>query len=537
MKLMRTALIVSHRYLGIALSLLVAVWFASGIVMMYAGGMPRLDSQVRLERLPNVDLSKVNLTLAQAAEKLGMDPSAGWDSSPGRGAGRLVLLTIMDRPGDRVGGEGIVFADNGEVFRDIDEAQAHSIATRFLNLPPENVRFDRTLTEVDQWTLGQGRLMPQYKFTADDGLGTEVYVQPRTGEVSLMTTRMDRTLAWLGVIPHWLYFAPLRVNQPLWYDIMVWTSGIACIIAVLGLILAFTQWRRTKPFQLKKSIPYAGWMRWHYITGAVFGVTTLTFAYSGLLSMEPFAWTSAEGLQVPRNTFTGGATDLQSFKTFDPPAWNAALAGRDIQEIEFSRIQDQSFYVVRLALNGPAYAFRRERLHEAYNANVGVEQDQVLVSADALQVKQEPFSTDSLVTRLKGSISSAPIVEETLLTEYDSYYYSRRELQPLPILRVKFGDPMETWVYVDPKMSQVVAEIHRLNRLERWLYSGLHNFDFKVLYDYRPAWDIVMLLLCLGGLASSGIGAYLGIKRMRRGVGRALAGLGTGGVRRPEPAE
>jgi hypothetical protein len=42
-------------------------------------------------------------------------------------------------------------------------------------------------------------------------------------------------------------------------------------------------------------------------------------------------------------------------------------------------------------------------------------------------------------------------------------------------------------------------------------------------YDYRPAWDIVMLLLCLGGLGSSGIGAYLGIARMRRPAVRRMA--------------
>ena len=35
-----------------------------------------------------------------------------------------------------------------------------------------------------------------------------------------------------------------------------------------------------------------------------------------------------------------------------------------------------------------------------------------------------------------------PIVEQRLLTEYDDYYYSRGEVTPLPVLRVKFGDPM-----------------------------------------------------------------------------------------------
>jgi hypothetical protein len=136
---------------------------------------------------------------------------------------------------------------------------------------------------------------------------------------------------------------------------------------------------------------------------------------------------------------------------------------------------------------------------------------------------------------LKSAIPNTPIVEQTVLTDYDSYYYSRRDFQPLPALRVKFADPMETWVYVDPKTSRVVAEVHRLNRLERWLYSGLHKFDFRILYEYRPAWDIVMLVLCLGGLVASSIGGYLGIKRIARNTVRGARGLGNG-ARKPAPA-
>jgi len=52
LKLLRKSLILTHRYMGIALSLLAVMWFATGIVMMYAGGMPRLTPQTRIERLP-----------------------------------------------------------------------------------------------------------------------------------------------------------------------------------------------------------------------------------------------------------------------------------------------------------------------------------------------------------------------------------------------------------------------------------------------------------------------------------------------------
>jgi hypothetical protein len=72
--------------------------------------------------------------------------------------------------------------------------------------------------------------------------------------------------------------------------------------------------------------------------------------------------------------------------------------------------------------------------------------------------------------------------------------------------------------------------------VERWLYSGLYNFDLRVLYDYRPLWDIVMLLLCFGGLASSGIGAYLGTKRLIRGTRRTTGRVGAPSAVQP-PAE
>ena len=70
-------------------------------------------------------------------------------------------------------------------------------------------------------------------------------------------------------------------------------------------------------------------------------------------------------------------------------------------------------------------------------------------------------------------------------------------------------------------MSQIVAQVHRLNRVERWLYNGLHSLDFSFWYDKRPLWDIGMIALLLGCLASTTIGFCLGIKRMRRGVMRA----------------
>ena len=67
MSFLRKLLILAHRYLGIVLSVLAVIWFATGIVMMYAGGMPQLTAQMRRDRLPDLDLSRVQLSPAEAA--------------------------------------------------------------------------------------------------------------------------------------------------------------------------------------------------------------------------------------------------------------------------------------------------------------------------------------------------------------------------------------------------------------------------------------------------------------------------------------
>ena len=74
---------------------------------------------------------------------------------------------------------------------------------------------------------------------------------------------------------------------------------------------------------------------------------------------------------------------------------------------------------------------------------------------------------------------------------------------------------------------------HRLNRVERWLYNGLQSLDFSFWYNQRPWWDIGMITLLLGGLASTAMGLYLGIQRLRRGVASKMKSRGGVAVGQP----
>jgi len=89
---------------------------------------------------------------------------------------------------------------------------------------------------------------------------------------------------------------------------------------------------------------------------------------------------------------------------------------------------------------------------------------------------------------------------------------------------VKFGDSDATWFYVDPRMGQVVTRFTRRERLQRWIYHGLHSLDFNFWYYNGPVWRATMVALNTGGAFLSIIGLLLAIKRVKRGTKRVLIG-------------
>jgi hypothetical protein len=447
-------------------------WFISGIAMIYARGMPALTPETRFERLPALNTASIRLTPAQAAAKSELGPP-----------GSAELLTILKRPAYRF--DGItVFADDGELFEVTPESAAEA-AQLFSDLPEDQVRPAGVLMKVDQWTIGKNPHLPIYKFAVDDGEGTELYVSGILGEVIVMTTRSSRRLAWVAAIPHWFYFESLRTRPQLWRQTILWTSGLGTMAALIGLILAFIQYRRRPPH-----IPYKGWLRWHYITGAIFGVFTVTWVFSGFLSVEPWYWASDGAIGgAQAAALQGGELDLQKFPTGLPQLPETSGA----KEVEYLTIQGEAYYRVRTNTDAST-----------------------LISAPALQVRSEPFSVESLMERVLAANPELQVLESALLEDYDSYYYAFERRAPLPVLRIKFDDPESTWLYVDPQMSQLVGRAHRRERLQRWIYHGFHSLDFSFWYYNRPVWDIGVIVLSLGGTLLSVIGIVIAWKRLFR---------------------
>jgi len=468
----RRWLILAHRYLGIALCGLFLSWFLSGIAMIYARGMPDLPRTARLEQMPLLDPALIKVSPIEAARRADrLRP------------GEVKLLTIIGRPAFQFGPAVpvTIFADNGQRLEHLMASEAIAIASGFTGIPTEAIRANGVLTQPDQWTLGQRRVMPVHKLAASDDRGTVIYVSEPLGEVVMTTTSASRRLAWISAIPHWLYFAALRRHDRLWASAVLWLSGAGCVAVLLGLLLAVVQYRAR----------YVGLMKWHYRLGVLFGAISLTWVFSGFLSMQPGDWASSDAVApAVAEAVSGGPVDLSQFPPLEADAWPAT--GLWIRELELARIHHVPAYIAR----------GRDR--------------SAVIAAAPPYAELGAASVDSILQRISAVSALPQVRESTLLSAYDAYYYDRDRALPLPVLRLRFADRDRTWVYIDLQRCRLVAALSSRARVERWLYHGLHSLDFPFLYGKRPLWDGVVIALCGGGAFLSATAIAIAFKRLFR---------------------
>lgn len=470
--------------MGVAFCLLFAWWFVSGIFMMY-WDYPSVSAEDRLERAPFLDASRVKLSAAEAYAKLSskQPPSAtGLAVFDGRPAYRF-------RAGR--GGQMLVYADTGEQ-QDVFSPELNlRTASAWTGQPAADAKVEE-ITKPDQWTLEGGlrNLRPLWKYSWPNG--DQVYISENTGEVVQSTTSSSRLFAHLGAIPHWLYYTPLRQNGPLWSKVVIWSSGLATIAALMGLIVGIVMYSPKR----RVSIPYSGQKRLHHIVGLFFGIVTCTWGFSGMLSMEPFPL--AEGRPVSNRgiatALRGKRPSLEQYAAKFPSEALAQLGpGFKTKELEFTSFAGEPVY---LATAGRG-------------------------TTRVIPISGEPvdaFNHERILNIVTNAARPATIAEARLMTQYDAYYLDRSRQRPLPVLFVQLNDEAHSRYYIDPKTAQIAGSYRSGTEswVNRWLYHGLHSINFPWLYNYRPAWDIVVLTLMLGGTTLCVTSVIIGFQLVRR---------------------
>ncbi|MGO4326071.1 PepSY domain-containing protein [Cupriavidus sp. 2TAF22] len=480
-----------HRWAGIAGCLLIAMWFLSGLVMMYVA-FPALTDAERLAGLPPLDLPAVRVTPAAAMA------SAGLERFP-----RSLRLEMMGtqpvyRMVDWRGTPHTVSARDGAPIGQVDAATAQDIAARFARVG--KARWVET-AERDQWTVPNGlnAWRPLHRIALDDDAGTELYVSARTGEVMRDTRRAERFWNWLGAVPHWLYFTPVRADPPLWRQVVLWTSGVCMAVAVSGIWIGWLRLRVQRRFahgSAGGTSPYHGWMAWHHVAGLGGALFLLAWLASGWLSVNPNQWFPGRNFDQAALERYAGQT-LPRFADLDGSALASQLraAGRP-REIRMTWQAGQPVLLVATAAQDGL----------AYRADTGA----------ALAPTGE-----RLTAAAASLVPGAGIAGSELLTQPDDYWYSHHQPRKLPVLRVRFDDAAATWAYLDATNGSLLGRSDGSRRAYRWLFNAAHSWDLGWLLRHRPAWDIAVWALSAAGLLISVSGVVIGWRRLFRPRRRA----------------
>ena len=464
------ALVVLHRYLGVAVGLVMTMWFVSGIVMMYVG-FPQLQEAERLRvqaPVPWQECCRFGERLVsddQAILRAQVEAHSGGPALRLRRAGQPDALVDLAR-GSVIG-----------IDADVAKSVAAAAAPRIIGRDAAIVAYEGI--DVDQWTVGRYvRDRPLHRFDFDDPAGTSVYVSGTAGQIVVWTTATQRFWNWLGTVPHWLYFTALRSDVVLWSEIVIWAAVLGSFLTVVGIGLGITQFRRGRS-------PYRGIFYWHHLVGLAFGLVTLTFVVSGLLSMNPWGLLDSRG--------GGEAARIQGAA----PSWGEIKAS-------LAALRAQPALGDAVSLTTAPFA---GRLHWLVTHEDGSRTRLDAAGAAA------PLRPADLATAAERLAAPHGIAAQGIMDEEDAYYFRRRDAFVLPVYRVIVNDAERTRYYLDPASGALIQRTDANGRWHRWLFGALHRFDFPLLRG-RPLWDVIVLLLMLGGTAVAATGSYLALRRI-----------------------
>ena len=508
----RRVLIYTHRWLGIAGCLVFLMWFVSGIVMMYAR-MPRLTAEERLARLPTLDLTHLAVSPADAARAVNVVPD------------RIRVAMLAERPVYRLQTNGrwsTVFADSGDRLQSLNDDDALAVVRRFVPEHAASMRVVDQLTGPDQWTLdgGMPRFLPMHRVAFGDAEGTVAYTADRLGDVVMKTTARGRFWGFAGAVLHWTYFTPFRMQPGLWRYSIIYAALVGCVMCLSGLVIGIWRFSPSKRFRLKRErshSPYAGLMWWHHYAGLLFGLFSFTWALSGALSLTPWDWTPyTDPTEAQQSVATGGALRLGAVDLASLRAAQQTLANEfPIKELEILQFQGRPFAMAyRAPTLAEARLVKNPDLTAQFSPQLALDHRMVWLDDTRTAFNRLPAAAIDQVA--SNAMPGSPVRDSEWLDAYDAYYYDRYRSKPLPVLRVRYDDPERTWLYLDPQNGLVSMRQTTRTRVNRWLYNGLHSLDFPFLYYRRPTWDIVLVVLSLGGIGLSVTTMWPALRRLRR---------------------
>jgi PepSY-associated TM region len=461
------ALVLIHRWLGVAFCLLFAMWFASGMVMHFVP-YPALEESERVAGLAAFNPQDITIAPRDALKALEVHKVR-----------RMRLAAVGGTPAYIVsrndGTLAALDANSGKAFL-VNEAIALASARSHAQARGLDVKHANILSREshDQWSVANGfdAHRPLYQVTLGDAADTVLYVSSVTGEVVLDTASTERAWNWVGSVLHWIYPTALRKHWPAWDSTVWWLSLAAMIGALTGTALGVL---RLKALQS----PFRGWMKWHHILGLSCALFVLTWIFSGWLSMDHGRLFSRGAIEMDdRMRIEGRALSVPDLPQFDRMA-------TPLREIEWFPFGGQ--IVMRII----DHTGNREILADA---------------------QRSATLTDAQLTIAAHTLGGACSYQRV---DAGDAYAARSAAVNAPVYRLICG---ETWFHIDGADGRVIEKLDASRRAYRWAFQALHTFDFPALNTHPALRTLIIVVLCAVGFAFSVTGVVIGWRRLKRTV-------------------
>jgi hypothetical protein len=477
-----------HRWLGVTLGLLFALWFASGIILSFVP-FPSLLNQDRISRSEAIDLETVRVSPAAALAAAGAGPVLHVRLISVAGHPRYVLSPVA-RPILSVS------AQTGQALAPVSEDVARAVAEQFSGAKIS--RIDGPF-EYDQWTVHEqySSYRPFYKISMADAAGTCIYVSLRSGEVVQRTRRTERAWNWVGAVVHWINPTLLRKHQTVWRW-TVWSAALLGILLTLaGIWLGVVRYVDFKRLRRPGISPFTGWLRWHHSIGLFVAVFVLTWIFSGWLTVDRgtlFSRDEPTVVQIERLRGVSLAEAAQDFPVLQLRKLH------NLREIEVTAVGGHPFLVVRAA---------------------GVLSSQLMSADDAGTLHASRVIPDKMLLSAVESVWSPVGVLAIEGIAQDDAYRVRSNPLPDTARRIVLNDRTHTWIQIDAASGQILSVADTSRRLYRWLVDGLHCFDFPLFNHAGPLRHVLILLAGTTGFLFSCTGMVIGVKRLRKSISSA----------------
>lgn len=437
---------------------------------------------------PRIDSKKVTSLSAPLPERIEIA-----DSLPRK----LRALTVSSANGQALVSwstrdTSVTTGANGEALRPVTFETAKETATRWLNAPITKVD---TLHERDQWIMYSRYIdeLPIYKFHYGDKDKSELYVASRTAEPLQFTTRSSRFWAWIGAIPHKLYFPAMRKNVDHW-KIWLATGATICLIASLtGLYAALYMWIRNRRRTGKWYNPFHGrLLRLHFTLGLIFAIPLIAWSISGIFSMQKMPkWLIPAEINttVPYSKVWGkGLLPLSEYKL---KYENVYKAFPEMRELDYGRAGDIPTYTV----------ITPERT--------------VVLDARGEDPAELSLTENDIKRAVTEFFDSKYDISIELIDKYDNLYYSLYNSSPLPVYKVTVDDKDGSVLYID-KSDGHVTYLNRNRIARKFLFSGIHYLNLRPFAGHTVIWQICIWMICLTGMVFCFTSAWIGWKYLKR---------------------